>query len=137
MPKVMLNIKGSQNGDENIELITQGDLNETDAGLVLEYCESEISGMEGTKNTIVIGDDGISLERHGEVSTSLYFEQGKRFIGNYNTAFGILSMSVYPTLVDSSHDDNKGKVDLEYELDIEGEQSVNKLSLVYTRLENS
>ena len=136
MSKVMLNIKVSQNGDENIELITQGDFFETDEGLILEYCESEISGMEGTINTILITDDAISLERHGDVSTSLYFEQGKRFIGNYQTSFGVMSMSVYPTLVSSNHDDNNGKIDLEYELDLEGEQSVNKLSLEYTMLGN-
>jgi len=136
MPKVMLNIKGSQNGDENIELITQGDFFETEEGLVLEYDESEISGMEGTKNTIIIRDSGISLERHGEVSTSLYFEQGKRFVGNYQTNFGTLSMSVYPTLVKSSHDEKNGEVSLEYELDLEGEQSINRLSLEYTMLGN-
>ena len=134
MQRVMLNIKGSQNGDENIELITQGDVFETEKGLVLEYCESEISGMEGTKNTITIGDVGISLERHGEVSTSLYFEQGKRFIGNYQTSFGVMSMSVYPTLVQSSHDDQNGHIDLEYELELEGEQSINRLSLEYTTI---
>jgi uncharacterized beta-barrel protein YwiB (DUF1934 family) len=134
MPKVMLNIKGSQNGDDNIELITRGDLFKTDEGLVLEYSETEISGMEGTKNTIVINDATISLERHGEISTSIYFEEGKRFVGNYETTFGTLSMSVYPTHVSHNYHADVGKVDLEYELDLEGEQSHNRLSLEYTMI---
>ncbi|MEX1307538.1 MAG: DUF1934 domain-containing protein [Eubacteriales bacterium] len=134
MPKVLLTITGVQNGTENVELITEGFLRENNKTLTLEYSETEISGMEGTKNIITIHDSMITLAREGEVRTSLYFEQGKRFIGNYETDLGTLNMSVFPTLVSSHHDATSGTVDLEYELDLEGEQSVNRLSLSYKTL---
>jgi uncharacterized beta-barrel protein YwiB (DUF1934 family) len=134
MSKVLLTITGIQNGTENVELITEGFLEETEKTLILEYSETEISGMEGTKNIITINESIITLAREGEVNTSLYFEQGKRFIGNYETELGTLSMSVFPTLVTSHREETSGTVDLEYELDLEGEQSVNRLSLSYKKL---
>ena len=137
MPRVLLTITGIQNGTENVELITEGFLEEHEQTLTLEYSETEISGMEGTKNIITINDSMITLAREGEVSTSLYFEQGKRFIGSYQTDIGTLSMSVFPTLVTSHHDKTSGTVDLEYELDLEGEQSVNRLSLSYKTLDGT
>jgi len=137
MPKVLLTITGIQDGDENIELITEGFLKEKEKALILEYSETEISGMEGTKNIITIEDSMITLEREGEISTSLYFEKGKRFVGNYNTSLGTLSMSVFPTLVNAVHDETSGKVDLEYELDLEGEQTKNKLCLKYKKLDSA
>jgi len=136
MSKVLLTITGIQDGDENVELITEGFLEETEKSLILEYSETEISGMDGTRNIITIQDSMITLEREGEVSTSLYFEQGKRFVGNYITSLGTLSMSVFPTLVSSYHDDTSGKVNLEYELDLEGEQTQNKLYLKYEKLDS-
>ncbi len=134
MSKVLLTITGIQNGTENVELITEGFLEENEKTLILEYSETEISGMDGTKNIITINDSIITLAREGEVKTSLYFEQGKRFIGSYETELGTLSMSVFPTLVTSQHDEMSGTVDLEYELDLEGEQSLNRLSLSYKKL---
>ena len=135
MSKVLLTITGVQNGNENIELITEGVLKENEKSLVLEYSETEISGMDGTKNTITIEDSMITLMREGDVSASLYFEQGKRFVGNYTTRAGTLSMSVFPTLVHSVHDDTSGQVSLEYELDLEGACSINKLSLSYKKID--
>ena len=137
MSKVLLTITGIQNGTENVELITEGFLEENEKTLILEYSETEISGMDGTKNIITINDSMITLAREGEVKTSLYFEQGKRFIGSYETELGTLSMSVFPTLVTSQHDEKSGTVDLEYELDLEGEQSVNRLSLSYKKLDGT
>lgn len=137
MSKVLLTITGIQDGDENIELITEGFLKETEKSLVLEYSETEISGMDGTKNIITVEDSIITLEREGEVSTSLYFEQGKRFVGNYTTSLGTLSMSVFPTVVNSEHDETSGKVDLEYELELEGEHSQNKLCLKYKKIDST
>jgi len=137
MTKVLLTITGVQNGSENIELITEGDLKENGKSLVLEYAETEISGMEGTKNIITVEDSMITLMREGDVSTSLYFEEGKRFVGNYTTQLGTLSMSVYPTVVRTIHDENSGKINLEYELDLEGACTINKLSLSYTKVDRS
>lgn len=137
MSKVLLTITGIQDGMENIELITEGILKEREKTLILEYSETEISGMEGTKNIITIKDSMITLQRKGEVNTSLYFEQGKRFEGNYDTGLGTLNMSVFPTLVTSQHDDTSGTVKLEYELNLEGEQTVNRLSLTYKKLDNT
>jgi len=137
MSKVLLTITGIQNGTENVELITEGFLQENEKTLILEYAETEISGMDGTKNIITIHDSMITLAREGEVNTSLYFEQGKRFVGSYETDLGTLSMSVFPTLVASQHDEKSGTVDLEYELDLEGEQSVNRLSLSYKKLDGT
>jgi len=122
--KVILSIRGTQKGsdgeDHQIELITEGKFYEKDGVYFLEYEETELSGMAGTKTIIVVEMNRVSLVRQGTHHSHFVFEKGKKFINSYDTPFGSMEMGVYSTHVHSSFDENGGELDLQYQLDIGG-----------------
>lgn len=133
---IILTIKGSHRNlegeDRSIELVTQGRLYKKNDAYYIEYEESELSGMQGTKTQISIKDGSVMMERFGKYPSQLLFEKGKMYINSYETPYGSIQIEVYPTRVDHKIDDNEGKLDLEYQLGIDGRYvSSNELLLFY------
>lgn len=134
--KVILSIKGTQvnpmGEDNKIELITEGRLYKKDDVYYIEYEESTVSGLEGTKTLLVIGDNRVFLERTGAHESRFVFEKGRKYVSYYETPFGSLEMGVFPTRIDYDVDETKGKVDLKYQLDISGKYAgLNELMVCY------
>ncbi|HZJ58361.1 MAG TPA: DUF1934 domain-containing protein [Clostridia bacterium] len=134
--KVILSIRGNQvnpDGEDNrIELITEGRLYKKGDAYYIEYEESAISGLEGTKTLIMVEDRRISLERTGAHESRFVFEKGRKYINYYETPFGNLEMGIFPTRIDSNMDENQGKLDVKYELDISGKYAgSNELMVSY------
>ncbi len=133
---IILTIKGSHRNmdgeDRSIELVTQGRLFKKNDAYYIEYEESELSGMQGTKTQISIKDGTVMMERFGKYPSQLLFEKGKMYINSYETPYGSIQIEVYPTRVHHELDDNGGKLDLEYQLGIDGRfVSSNELQLYY------
>lgn len=134
--KVILSIMGNQvspeGEDKKIELITEGRLYKKDDVYYIEYEESSISGLEGTKTSIMVEDHRISLERTGAHESRFVFEKGRKYVNYYETPFGNLEMGVFPTRIDSTMDEDKGKLDVKYQLDISGKYAgSNELKVIY------
>jgi uncharacterized beta-barrel protein YwiB (DUF1934 family) len=134
--KILLSIKGDHIGPEgnnnSIELITEGRLYKKDDAFCIEYEESEISGMEGTRTLISVHDGRILLERSGSCPSNLIFEKGIKYVNSYYTPVGILNISIYPTKVEHNLGEDQGELDLRYHLDIGGRyNSTNSLNLKY------
>lgn len=133
---VMLSIKGLQQGIEGegseVELITEGRLFKRGDTYYIEYEETILSGLEGTKTLIVVEDQRISLERTGSHESHFVFEEGRKYINYYETPIGEFEMGIFSTQVDSFMDEFEGKFDLKYQLDIAGRfTSSNHLSISY------
>ena len=60
--------------DELIEVVTIGKLYITSNSYRVEYDETELSGMEGTKTTMLIKDNYFKLSRVGTTETNMEFE---------------------------------------------------------------
>lgn len=131
MQKVILSIKGSNRfGEEqdDIEMLTEAKLFKEGDQFTLEY---EDEGTPATVTTLVVEKDHIIMRKNGEIHTQFIFEEAKLFEGVYCTPFGNLNVSVLPTLVYSEMNEQEGWVDLEYILNIAGNQVVNRLNLRY------
>lgn len=134
--KVILSITGNQGGipglDGTIELITEARLYKKGDTYYIEYEESELSGSKGTRTIITVDGDRVFLERQGAHQSQFVFEKGTKFINYYNTPFGNLEMGVYPVKVDFFFNENEGKLDLKYQLDIGGKfAGSNELQVSY------
>jgi uncharacterized beta-barrel protein YwiB (DUF1934 family) len=125
----MLKIIGSQvtrdEGDERMEFITEGKYVEEDGVVVLQYDESELSGIEGCTTSLRIAGDKIKMERCGSligVDTAIEFEQGRRFKGYYDTPFGSVAMEVLTnSVVDNIERNNaSGYLDIDYNISLKG-----------------
>lgn len=134
--RVILSIRGNQvnpeGEDKKIELITEGLLYKKGNSYHIEYEESVLSDMEGTKTVIIVEDKRVSLERTGAQESHFIFEKGKKYVNYYETPFGSLEMGIFPTRIDSAMDENQGKLDLKYQLDIAGKYAgFNELMVSY------
>lgn len=133
MNQVVLNIRGSQTlGDrqEKIEMTTQGTLERQENGVILTYEDAESDAFD-CETAICVDGDVVSMKKKGGFETHFIFETSKTYSTIYTTPFGEMNITIFPTLVDSNIEDDKGRIDLEYVLSIGDAQMVNRLNLHY------
>lgn len=121
--KVLISVKTIQYIDgqpEAIELITEGKYYREDNRYVAEYEESEISGMEGTKTTLEIEANSVTIMRDGTTNSNLKFKMGLNHVSLYSTPFGALEVTIKPKKVNIDMDDKGGNVKLEYKMETMG-----------------
>ena len=134
MRDITLTIKGchSENGEENnIEFITGGRLGYENGAYIIEYDEGEMSGVENSTTRLSVSDDCVKMARQGMMETEFVFEQAKQFEAQYETPFGLMNVSVFPTKLKSEMSDLKGAIDIEYIIKIGGTEALNKLFINY------
>lgn len=122
--KVFIRISGNPYGidkmDNPIELITEGLLTRAGDAYMIEYDESELSGLTGTRTIIQVKDKCVYLHREGSYPSQMFFEQGKKYINVVDTPYGEMEMGVYATRVECQLNDEEGDVRLNYLVDISG-----------------
>ena len=94
-------VKGEQSYDgvepEVTELITEGTMTIDDGEIILEYQESELTGMEGTNTRFIVHPDEVELTRTGMVESRMLFQRGKRNSSLYETPWGTMMVDVSTT----------------------------------------
>ena len=121
---VIISIQGKQSFPESepeiIELVTEGKLEDRgEAGIVLSYQESEVTGLEGTLTTIQVEPRRVTLMRMGSVNSQMVFEEGRRHQSMYNTPYGALEIGLHTRKIRTSLDSRGGDVTIYYALEIE------------------
>lgn len=129
-PNVLLTIEGQQwrvdDKPQSIRLITEGNLFRRDQTWFVVYDESGATGMEGTKTTLQVADDGtVSLIRSGSHDMRLTFAAGSRHITRMGTPYGDLDVEVYTSLVKTEITDQGGYIHLGYTIDFNNRDRLN------------
>lgn len=122
--QVVLTVNGSAQGeeDEGVRLMTTGLLSGKESHWKLRYNEVSPDNAVSHHVTVSMDDGVVTMQREGEFTTSMVFEKGHRFEGNYVTPFGNIEMGVYPTRVQYQvAEEGKGEVNLQYQLDLRGQ----------------
>ena len=131
-------LEEEENYDENepLEILTEGSLLITKEGRVtLSYTETELSGMEGAKTSVVFdkGNEGlVTMMRSGAVNTALVFEEGNRHICVYNTPYMPFELCVHTLKVDNRLWD-EGKLYLDYIIEFRGAKAEHNLFTLTVR----
>ncbi len=121
--KFFISIKGLQeydNADDNtdISLTTEADFEKQDGAYFIDYNESEITGLDGTKTSIEIGSDYVSLLRNGAVNSQMLFMKDRKTSSYYNTPYGNFMIGIYTDNLNIDVNDDGGTVNVDYYLDI-------------------
>ena len=121
--EVMLSVKGTQSymdqEPENIELVTEGILEETDGGWKIIYAESDLTGLAGVETTFFVKGDTVTLTRSGKLSSQMVFTEGVSQDSLYKMEFGALMLTVCATRVESNLTEAGGTIDLSYNISVE------------------
>jgi uncharacterized beta-barrel protein YwiB (DUF1934 family) len=122
---VLLSVTGQsqQEGqqEERVHLVTTGLLRKTAGGYSLHYDETQPDSNETSHITLDMDKGSVTMIRDGSYATSMVFEKGRRFQGNYHTPLGDLEMGIYATRVQYTANEDKGDVTLQYQLDLQGQ----------------
>lgn len=120
---VILSILGRQSymgqDPDQIELVTEGVLEDQGNAWVLSYEESDLTGMRGVTTTFVVEPDKVTLKRTGKLNSQMIFQEGVTHESLYQMEFGALMISVRAerVMADICHDG--GMIDLIYSIELE------------------
>ncbi|HEX9025940.1 MAG TPA: DUF1934 domain-containing protein [Clostridium sp.] len=114
--------------EDMIGVVTPGDFYKIEDGFKAEYNETEISGMEGTKTTIIIRKNSFDLIREGTTETKMEFENNKRTVSLYKTPYGVLDVKIDTKKLDINVNEDGGTINATYLLVI-GDQTTLKTQL--------
>lgn len=103
---------------EEIEIITPGQYFEKNGKKYITYKETEISGSEGTTDTIKIEDNKVTVMRHGTNSSHMIFQLGKKHMTHYNTPFGTLLLGMTTTSIHINMKEERGDIEVKYNLEV-------------------
>ena len=138
LKKIMISIYGKQidelGQEDEIRLITTGHYSTDKKGERhrIEYDETDVSGVEGTHTSIVVHKNQVSITRDGTTEGHMQLSAGKRYVSSFSTPAGVIELGFFPTKVDVDLSESEGKVDLEYQMDIDGTLlGVNRLKVEY------
>jgi uncharacterized beta-barrel protein YwiB (DUF1934 family) len=120
---VLLTIRGRQTYAEQepemVELVTEGLLEQTGAGWMLTYEESDLTGLTGVTTSFLVEPGKITLTRKGPLSSQMVFEEGMYHESLYQMEFGALMITVCASRVRYDISENGGTIDLTYAIEIE------------------
>ena len=106
--------------DENMSMLTSGQLEVDDTKAVIRYEESIDESMPPQKVEITIEDETVTMNRGGAYATQMVFRLGCRYEGQYHTPFGDMDLALYCTRLGYGIGDDGGVLELSYQLDING-----------------
>ena len=114
-----------QSIDEPVEFITVGQMQSRGNVTQITYEESELSGIEGCKTSLIITPGRLRMARSGGSipgGTVMEFEKGKRCTGMYETPLGSIGMEILTDKVSDfkCDEENISKMSVEYAISLKG-----------------
>ncbi len=120
---VIISIKGMQKYEhadsDVIELITKGRLAEREGNFTLTYQESELTGLEGTRTTIQVEGEQVTLLREGGVNSQMVFQEGRRHMSMYNTPYGAIEIGIKTSHLMADLHDRGGAIEIDYAIEVD------------------
>ena len=120
---VVLSLKGRQSyidqDPDEIELVTEGVLEQVGNAWHLSYDESDLTGLAGVHTSFVIEENKVTLTRTGKLNSQMVFQEGMSHDSLYQVEFGALMITVCATKVDAKLSQAGGTLDLVYAIEIE------------------
>lgn len=122
--KVILSVRGEQYYDgadpDKTELISEGSMTIADDGeIVLEYEETELTGMEGTTTRFNIRDDVVVLTRTGSTNSQMVFQKGRQHSSLYQTPWGALTVDINTSYLAHRLNEHGGIMNIKYSIAVE------------------
>ena len=123
MNDVVISIKSVQNyglpDEEAVEFTTDGYYFLQDDVACLSYLETEVTGMEGTRTSIMAMPQQVVVDRDGLITSRMVFSPGEKNAFQYNTPYGTANLGIYTRDVKRRLDENGGELELDYVLNME------------------
>jgi uncharacterized beta-barrel protein YwiB (DUF1934 family) len=85
---------------------------------VLSYQESELTGLEGTRTSVMVMPDQVVVDRDGMLTGRMVFREGMRDSYPYNTPYGQMMLGIDTRSIRHNFNENGGDVEIDYVTDL-------------------
>ncbi len=122
MKDMIISITGVQQGPSGphaMELVTHGQYGVEREKIVLHYDETELTGLEGTRTSFTVRPRLVELQREGEVTAQMTFEEGEKHYFLYETPFGATTMGVNTNRIRCNMGEHGGQMEIDYSVDVD------------------
>ena len=121
MKDIILKIKD----EDGIEFVTEGRLYTKGKTTLIQYDETELSGMQGCTTSLTITPTRVRMRRKtndSDDTTEMVFEAGHRMKGMYYTPYGNFGMEILTNSISgtAAPDGNSGKLSIDYSINLKG-----------------
>ena len=111
---------GLDEEDENrMEFITDGHYMYDDGVGCLSYMESEVTGMEGTRTSVMVSPDQVVVDRDGTINSRMVFREGLKDSFQYLTPYGAANFGIDTRRIRQCFNENGGSMEIDYVVDME------------------
>ena len=101
----------------------------------LTYMESEVTGLEGTRTSVMVMPDQVVVDRDGLITSRMCFKEGERSSFLYGLPCGSATMNINARRVQRHVGEHGGDVEIDYVVDMEhAVVTRNKFQLTITEL---
>ena len=123
MKDVVISLHSIQGLDEDeqqtLDFTTDGIYFRDGDTACFSYIESDVTGMEGTRTSVIIMPDHVVVDRDGLVTGRMIFKEGEKNTFPYETPFGMNMLGVKTRHIDQDFNDHGGKLEVDYIVDME------------------
>lgn len=105
--------------EDRLEFNTDGYYYYEDGVGCLSYEESEVTGLEGTRTSMIVMPDRVVVDRDGLITSRMEFKEGSKSSFLYDTPFGQATMGIDTRKIRHSMNENGGSVEIDYVVDME------------------
>lgn len=85
---------------------------------VLSYQESELTGLEGTRTSVMVMPDQVVVDRDGMLTGRMVFREGHRDSYPYSTPYGQILLGIDTRKIRHNFNENGGDVEIDYVTDL-------------------
>lgn len=85
---------------------------------VLSYQESELTGLEGTRTSVMVMPDQVVVDRDGVLTGRMVFREGARDAFPYETPYGQMMLGIDTRRIRHNFNENGGDVEIDYITDL-------------------
>ena len=105
--------------DNTIDFTTDGLYTYDGDTACLTYQESEVTGMEGTRTSVMVMPDQVVVDRDGTVTSRMIFRPGEKHAFLYDTPVGSATMHMDTRNMNARFNEHGGHMEIDYVLDME------------------
>ena len=110
--------QAGQDGENTMIFDTAGSYFFDDGVGVLTYQESELTGLEGTRTSVMVMPNQVVVDRNGMLSGQMIFREGMRDSYPYETPYGQMMLGIDTRRIRHNFNENGGDVEIDYSTDL-------------------
>ena len=122
MKDVVISIRSRNQAGEDedtLDFVTDGLYSFDGEVACLTYLESEVTGMEGTRTSVMVMSDKVVVDRDGTITSRMVFQEGTKNAFLYDTPVGSATMHMNTRRILFRFNESGGELDIDYVLDLE------------------